>query len=576
MSQSAALEVSESCTQEVQLAKHIIALIALVQGLVLALIYSRIEDQLWPATSLPALNAIVVFSIAFPSLFILISCRHDYKKIALYLLAFCSALALLGAYIGSISLGKYNSNLLFVFSLCAIVASFKAALYIKCIANKTPMTYAVLFTSSWRNFVLSAETALFCGIFFGILYLGASLFSSLGISIFEDLLDSQWFWVPALTLSASLAIHVFRNIIHTIDTAATILQTLMKFLLPLLVFISIGFICTLPFAGLEKLWATGSGTGLVLTLQALTLFFVNAVYHEGSDKRPYSVYLHRGIILGVAVLPIYSIIAAHGLWLRVDQYGFTVQRSWAVSIWFIFALFSVGYFVGIVKLRDNWLLAQSKINVAMGVLVMLLAMLVQSPLINFQGIAASSQLARLDSGKVTLENFDFDYFFYHLQKPGKEALEKFKLTIADEKPDIAALIDRRYAERSDSPSNDRTPIEVEHYWPSKADVPLALMQQLKEDSVLREVYRNGTDEVHVVKIDANDDGIAEFLIFNRLYRNTSSWLYYLEEGKWEKKYVSVSIPQNLNFNELLENNDIKLKQPKWQDIQIGDIWIEAN
>ncbi|WP_412973281.1 DUF4153 domain-containing protein [Glaciecola sp. MF2-115] len=562
--------------EEAQLAKRYIALIALIQGLLLAFVYTRVEAQLWPATSLSTLYAIIVFVLSYPALFILISSKHDYKKVALYLLLFCIVLASLAAYVGSLIIANRVGNLLFIFTLCGIVASFKAALYIKSFANKTEMTYARLFTQSWRNFVLGAETALFCGIFFAILFLGAKLFSVLGIQLFEELLENQWFWVPALTLSASLAINVFRNIIHTVDTAATILQTLMKFLLPLLVIVSLGFISTLPFTGLEKLWETGSGTGLVLCLQALSLFFVNAVYHEGSDKRPYNVYLHRAIIIGVAVLPIYSIIAAHGLWLRIDQYGFTVERCWALVIWFVFAMFSLSYFIGIIKLRDNWLLAQSKINVAMGLFVLIFSLIVQSPILNFHSISASSQLARIDDGKVSLEDFDFDYFVYQLHKPGKQALEEFKLTIADEHPEVLALIDRKYAERLEPTLKHRLPADVIRYWPSQDDVPPELISELKKDSIIRDIYTDPKDEVHIVKIDANEDGLAEYLILRRARWSSFSTMYYSESDVWKSKVIYSRVPEDVDITQLLESHEVELTPSKWQNIKIGEVLIETN
>ncbi|WP_257172683.1 DUF4153 domain-containing protein [Colwellia sp. M166] len=107
---------------------------------------------------------------------------------------------------------------------------------------------------------------------------------------------------------------------------------MIKFLLPALTVVSLGFLATLPFTGLDTLWQTGTGSMLVMWLQALTLFFVNTVYQDASHERPYHHILHRLIFIGVAVLPIYSLISLYGNWLRIDQYGLTVDRCWAVLI----------------------------------------------------------------------------------------------------------------------------------------------------------------------------------------------------------------------------------------------------
>jgi hypothetical protein len=248
------------------------------------------------------------------------------------------------------------------------------------------------------------------------LILWAALFDAINIEFFNDLFKKPWFYYPAIALANGFGIIIFRNLTYIIDTITRLQQALMKFLLVILVLVSLLFIGALPFTGLEPLWKSG-GSSLILWMQALMLFFLNAVYQDDPDARPYHLVLHRFIYIGIAILPIYSIISFYGLSLRVDQYGWTLARCWAFLIWFLLALFPIGYCWGIAKLRDEWLQQLSKVNVVIGLIVLALMLMVNSPLLDFRKIVVNNQLQRLETGLTQIEDFDINYFRKSLAKP---------------------------------------------------------------------------------------------------------------------------------------------------------------
>ena len=198
------------------------------------------------------------------------------------------------------------------------------------------------------------------------------------------------------------------------------------------------------FTGLDKLWQTGNGSSLVLWLQVLTLFFVNTVYQYAADQRPYKIVIHRLVFFGIALLPIYSVIAAYGIWLRVEQYGITVGRCWAILVCLLLACFSFGYLVGIVKKRDAWQQVQSKVNIVMGVVILIFMLLVNSPVLNFQRVSTESQIARLNEGDVSIEEFDYYYFSSNLGRQGYLAMQKLQAQIQSTHPEQAMIIERMY------------------------------------------------------------------------------------------------------------------------------------
>jgi len=319
---------------------------------------------------------------------------------------------------------------------------------------------------------------------------------------------------------------------------------------------------------------------LVMWLQALTLFFVNAVYQDASHERPYHHILHRLIFIGVAVLPIYSLISFYGLWLRIDQYGLTVDRCWAVLICVLLACFSFGYLIGIIKKRDAWLDTLSKVNISMGIVVLVFMLLVNSPLLNFQSISASSQLSRLHEGKTSYETFDYQYFDRSLGRQGYLALQALKTELKNSAPEKIAIIDRMYVNHQNI---DKEQLSIEDfkqfvsYWPSKNNFSEALIEA---------VYRNETknnwttyrgNSYYFIAKDLNDDNELEFIVINENNNSTSADLWFVQDEQWKSKYMQTSNPNdNRLIKDYLLNNEVEVVNPEWKNLKIGDLTFRTS
>lgn len=565
---------------EAQIPKVYIVVIALIQGLALAYFYQGIENQMWPGTDLTWLTGLVTFFVSFPTLFLLIAGKHDFNAIIKTLLPFTLLISCLGAYTGY-QQSAYPDlfSTYFVFSFVTLIACFKAIMYIKLKANQQAITYQSLFLASWRNAVIFAVSFLFTAIFFGILHLGAALFDLLGIELFTNLLREEWFWVPAITLAFSFAIHVFRKISHLADNISVILQTLMKFLLPILVLVSLGFLITLPFTGLDKLWETRSGSFLLLWLTALSLFFVNAIYHKGSENKPYQVLLHRFVLIGVLILPLFSVISAYGIFSRIGQYGFTPDRLWALSIWFILSCFTFSYAVGILRYRDNWLLAQSKINVVMGLVVLAFVLLVSSPILNFKAISSNSQMARYYNGDITLQDIDFWYFSRNLGKPGFHAMQALKTEIADSDPEIVALINKQYrnlekrtAQRKYNAKEELKEEVKIIYWPNEQTFNSELIVHLNDT---QSHNRWMTTEFRL-SIDLNEDGKVEYITILEYPQSAIADLWFKTDDAWDNTRIKIEVPKNKDLAYSFEHLEVELQEPEYKIINVGGITINVN
>ena len=561
-----------------QIPKPFIITLAVLQAIALTLLYSSIENNVWPATSPTWLVSLITFSMSFPLLMLMTVNKNNIKTSLLLILPFSLLLSLLGAYAGfQQEPQEYVSNntLMSAFIFTSLIAGFKGLMYIQQFGSSENVSYSRLFKLSWRNFIIFGECWLFVLIFWGILNLGAALFDILDIEFFSELLRNEWFWIPTLTLAFAFASVIFRKLLNIEDNIAFLLQTLIKFLLPVLSVISLGFLATLPFTGLNKLWETGSGSLLVMWLQVLTLFFVNTVYKDDSSVRPYHMLLHRLVFISVALLPVYSVISAYGIYLRVEQHGLTVDRCWGILIWFLLACFSFSYLVGIITKRDNWLEPLSKINIVMGWVVLVSMLVVNSPLLNFQSLSTNSQIARLDAGKVTVEKFDYYYFEYSLGRQGYLAMQLLKQKIETSHPEQYAIIDRMYVNNEFALTLEHTVddfIERSVFWPSQALIPQGLIEAVFSEQHFYD--RNSLKEhtYYFIGMDLNKDDELDFIVIDENNGNTTAYFWLFDMGKWRSRYMNVENPEEIRYlKSMIDNNELSLVEPEYSNLKIGDV-----
>ncbi|KGJ92900.1 hypothetical protein [Thalassotalea sp. ND16A] len=70
----------------------------------------------------------------------------------------------------------------------------------------------------------------------------------------------------------------------------------------------------------------------------------------------------------------------------------------------------------------------------------------------------------------------------------------------------------------------------------------------------------------------NKDNIPEMVVITEDNNSTSADLWFFEEEKWQSKYISTSNPSDNHFlKTLIEESELKVTQPKWQDLNIGDL-----
>ena len=548
-------------------------IIAFLQGAFLYFLYRAFDENTWPSESPLWSYPLWTAALAVPLLLLLSIDRKNTVSVVKQVGIFGGVLVLLAIYTGwqAEPFGEFPvENLSFVFGLSITLACFKGLMYLQQRANENPLSYQVLFTYSWQNFLVAALSALFVLVFWLILMLWGQLFKVIEIDFFYELFTKEWFAIPVLSVAFGIGVIIFRDLTRVLDTITTLLHWLIKLLLPLIVMIAVIFLVSLPFVGLDVLWSTGRGTSLLLWLLAIMLFFTNAVYQDGREATPYPQIIHRFIFGGLSVMPIVSALSFYGLSLRIEQYGWSVERCWAFVVWLILSLFAVGYVVGIVKRRDQWTNDLARVNTAMGLVVMTIMLLANSPVLDFRKISLASQLRIVESGETELRAFDFWYTKQNLARPGYLAMEKMKQDVGTSDPELLARIENPVRLGIAVSLQDSEKLWANlRYRPEPFDVPAALRPMVETST--RTV--RSTDLI-MIRADLDEDGQDEYLLLSMHdYGIGFSQFYYLTDAGWQSGHLQNTLWQRNRdgARELIESGEMTLVEPRFKDLDVGGI-----
>ena len=142
---------------------------------------------------------------------------------------------------------------------------------------------------------------------------------------------------------------------------------------------------------------------------------------------------------------------------------FDVPENLKSFIAHISSLLAVGYVIGIIRRRAEWTIDLARVNAAMGLVVLAIMLLANSPLLDFRKLSLKSQLNRVEAGEIELREFDFWYTKQHLARPGYLAMEEMKEQVGDSDPELLELINnpvnkwqaQRMRSNDDMPSSVR-------------------------------------------------------------------------------------------------------------------------
>ncbi len=546
--------------------------IATLQGGCLLGLYRIYEHSVWPSDQPVFGVPLWQFFIMFP-LLVLLSLSNDNRlRVVWFSAAFTGFSLLFAAYIGwQLSPdGMFSQNsLMFTYCLTMTIVTFKAAMYLQAYAHQGAFSYQSLFTQSWRNFLVMGLALLFVLVVGLLLLLWAQLFKVIGIDFFTYLFRQDWFLFPVIGFAFGVGITIFRDLGSVIDSITSLLQGLIRLLLPALMVVSLLFLLSLAVVGVDTLWDTGFGSTLLLWLIAILLFFVNAVYQDGRGDPIYSPGVHRLIAVGVLTLPVLSALSSYGLFTRIGQYGLTVERIYGLLVWLTLLMFSLGYVWGVLRQRDRWTQTLGQVNVVMGLVMVALLLALSSPFADPRKLSVASQLGRLEQGHVTLATLDVRYFRQHLARPGHLAYEELAAKYGEEYPAIV----RRWKHLQHHPA---VPQQNGSVWdrialrPANLELPDGVVRQIEQ---AHPSFYQG-DGV-LMPADLNRDGRPEYLLVGM---HGGYWgfarFFYFDEGVWKTGMLDVVANAAQPSTDLsIFEDEIQIEAPRYLNVRLGDVLL---
>lgn len=396
----------------------------LAQGLLLFGLDHALKAKAWPSTqpmAFAAISAVVVF-VPFVVLAGLSAMR--WSRLAAWKLVAVLVAGGLAAY--AVDSGQIRMTPYSVIPEGAVILAIAALLFIghhlvqPAEMERRPIArFTTYFDETWKHGVQLGLSALFTGAFWLLLHLASALFSMIGIDAIDKLIDQPWFGWPATTVMFAAAVQLTDVRAGLVRGVRTVSLTLLAWLLPLMVLIAAGFLLTLPFKGLDLLWATKKAAALLLTAGAALIVLTNAAYQDGTERAP-AVLAWAARIAGLLLAPI-TVLAGYAIWLRVNQYGLTPERVYAAACVVVAAGYAVGYALAALK-PGAWMKPLEATNIAMAFVAVAVLLALFTPVADPARLSVNDQVARLAAGKVKPEAFDYAFLRFEAGKSGREAL----------------------------------------------------------------------------------------------------------------------------------------------------------
>lgn len=407
--------------------RSFIVLLALCQGLLLYLASTGQENDWWPFNQLGGLVCWYTLVLAVPTAMTLTVQRlNDWRfwQHVVGLLILYSLLAWWAAWSATGAPGLESSAVLAPFGITGAVALFILLPFLQCRLEHGGwrMPYPELFENGWQNGLTLLLMVLFVGVCWGVLELWAALFALVKINFFHDLFQERPFAYLATGAMAGLGILIGRTQHRPIQIARQILFAIFKGLLPLISFIALLFLLSLPFTGLAPLWATRSAATILMGVLFALVVFVNAVYQDGQIDWPYPTWLRRLVEAALVLSPVYAALALYALFLRIRQHGWSDQRFWATLLAVILAAHVCAYAYAVLRQKNTWLHPLKRINPVLALIVVVLILLANSPVLDPHRITVASQIGQFREHRIATKDLDLDYLRFESGRRGYRAV----------------------------------------------------------------------------------------------------------------------------------------------------------
>ncbi len=433
--------------------------------------------------------------------------------------------------------------------------------------RKPVAPYADYFDLVGTNAVRLFLSLAFTGAFWLLLFLAAALFKLIGVEAIQKLIGETAFAFPATGLMFAAAVHMAVQLTEAraglVRGVRTVGFVLLAWLSPLMVVIAAGFLATLPFTGLAPLWGTKAATALLLSAAAALIVLINAAYQDGIEP-PHAIPRWAARIASLLLIPIVA-LAGYALWLRVHQYGLTPDRVLATAYLIVAIGFTAGYAIAALK-PGPWMKPLEPTNLVMAAVAVLLLIALFTPIADPSRLSVASQVKRLETGKVAVDKFDFQFLRFDSNRYGRDALERLKV---DRNPAVVQKAREAIEAKEKAPviarsGPDLTKIAV---YPAGKTLPQSFVSQdpISHDPSSACAYAESNCSALLLDID--NDGQDEVL----LTTGTAFDVMQLKDGVWNRVAEASSSCGGADIDAALKAGSVRMDVPTpRRDLLVGD------
>ena len=278
----------------------------------------------------------------------------------------------------------------------------------------------------WTDAISAGGAFAFFVLSYALMWLLHLLFSLVGIDIIEDLIQRGVFVAMFAGATFGGALGVLRNQLGIIGTLQRVVMLVFSLLAVPFAAAILVFLLVLLLSGGDALWdATDSATPVLLACAVGCFVLANAVIRDDDASRSDNVVMKlAALVLSAGILPL-ALFAAISMGIRIDQYGLVPDRIWALVAIAIATAYGIAYWAGLIRGRlSGWSGNLRRANLHLAVVSCAVALLLAFPLLDFGAISTRDQLARLESGEVPVDEFDFTALRWDFGESGREAIAR--------------------------------------------------------------------------------------------------------------------------------------------------------
>ena len=278
----------------------------------------------------------------------------------------------------------------------------------------------------WTDAISVAGALAFTGLSWLLLFLLSQLFVAIEIDLLRQLMEKSWFGWIFSGAAFGAALGVLRNQLKIIGTLQAVVMLVFSIIAVPLAIALVIFLLAVVASGISVLWnATESPTPLLLSVAAASFVLVNSVVRNGDVGASGNRVLRwAALALALAIFPL-ALLAAISTGTRIAEYGLSPERIWGVIAVAVAVAYGIAYFVAPIRgWRAGWMERVRTANLHLAVGTCVLALILALPLFDFGAISTRNQLARLESGRIAVDEFDFDALRWDFGDAGRRSLEK--------------------------------------------------------------------------------------------------------------------------------------------------------